>query len=285
MDKRGAFIIASRAAALAGNCSPRYVCPLCLRSFYENDYDRLTIEHVPAKALGGKPLVLTCAPCNSDAGFLLQSHQAEQVRQDKFWAGEIERTLNIEVDTKHGTIRGEVAYDGEGALNVKIHPKRMNPTEQEELAKNSEQLEYKSFQIGRFFSGDKARIADLRDAYLWIFARYGYRAVAIPAYDWIRDAIRKGETKRKKWSITIEDSSDEAAALGKVGPVIYWLDRPQGAFLVCNRGRGIILPSPFKPNPYVELDDDRANISVLPRYEHVPTSMRMGFDFSDNKTV
>lgn len=283
MDKRSAFSIGCSAAARAGKCSPRYVCPLCLRSFYDADFDLLTKEHVPSEALGGNILTLTCAACNSEAGSLLQGHQAEKVRQDKFWEGETEEPFNVEISTKYGTIRGEGTYDGIGSVKVDVHQHRMNPSEKEEMAKNSEGLEYESVRIGRGFSHGKARIADLRDAYLWVFARYGYRAIAFSAFDWIRDAIRQGETDQRKWSINIEGPSGQAEIPNAGSPIICWLDKPRDAFLICNGKSGIILPSPFNQDPYADLDDDKARIEIGSRCESVPEFMNMGFDFSDHQ--
>lgn len=40
------FVIGSAAAARAAMVSKRYVCPLCRRSFFEADKDKLSIEHV-----------------------------------------------------------------------------------------------------------------------------------------------------------------------------------------------------------------------------------------------
>ncbi|SRR5260221_9713838 len=51
------------------------ICPLCFTVFtkeYLHNHHKvhLTIEHAPAKKLGGKGIVLTCNTCNSNAGGL-----------------------------------------------------------------------------------------------------------------------------------------------------------------------------------------------------------------------
>ena len=46
-------------------------CPICLERFTEAealDGRTVTLEHVPPKALGGKPMCLTCTSCNVGAG-------------------------------------------------------------------------------------------------------------------------------------------------------------------------------------------------------------------------
>lgn len=45
-------------------------CPICFVEFDEEDVktgSRVTLEHAPPKALGGKEVCLTCEPCNSRA--------------------------------------------------------------------------------------------------------------------------------------------------------------------------------------------------------------------------
>jgi hypothetical protein len=55
---------------------PFYVCPLCLFAGSEKALDAgwLSREDVPPKALGGKKIVLTCAPCNNRAGHEIDWH-------------------------------------------------------------------------------------------------------------------------------------------------------------------------------------------------------------------
>ena len=46
-------------------------CPICLEAFTEAEAiegQTVTLEHVPPKALGGKPMCLTCTKCNVGAG-------------------------------------------------------------------------------------------------------------------------------------------------------------------------------------------------------------------------
>lgn len=50
-----------------------YICPLCLHGFlkaslYQSYPNPLTLEHVPPRNSGGKPIVLLCKKCNNDQG-------------------------------------------------------------------------------------------------------------------------------------------------------------------------------------------------------------------------
>ena len=47
-----------------------YVCPLCRRPFTREGLANgtLTLEDAPPKSYGGKPVALTCKPCNNSNG-------------------------------------------------------------------------------------------------------------------------------------------------------------------------------------------------------------------------
>jgi len=58
------------------NCTiSSYICPICGNLFDKESVENktLTIDHVPPKSIGGKPLVLTCESCNNDLGSKLDS--------------------------------------------------------------------------------------------------------------------------------------------------------------------------------------------------------------------
>ena len=44
-----------------------YICPLCLNA-YPIGSTELTLEHVPPKSVGGKPILITCKACNNKCG-------------------------------------------------------------------------------------------------------------------------------------------------------------------------------------------------------------------------
>jgi hypothetical protein len=49
-----------------------YVCPLCLGA--SQSIEAFTVEDVPPRKVGGRPLVLTCKPCNDYGGSELDVH-------------------------------------------------------------------------------------------------------------------------------------------------------------------------------------------------------------------
>jgi hypothetical protein len=85
-----------------------YLCPICAQEFpIDSVHDgRLTLEHVPPKAAGGKWLVLTCKECNSKAGHSIDSASA---RRD-----EMESIMDILIGKKDDdqSRRAEMSVDG-----------------------------------------------------------------------------------------------------------------------------------------------------------------------------
>lgn len=68
---------------LSHSGGPYYFCPLCLTGFSERDLQsgRLSVEHVPAESVGGRPLCLTCKACNDHFGHSVEPH----VREHEDW--------------------------------------------------------------------------------------------------------------------------------------------------------------------------------------------------------
>lgn len=66
----------------AGRDLGGYPCPLCLQVFPDEALidGRLTDEHVPPAAIGGRRMVLTCADCNRAAGASIDAEAAKEVR-------------------------------------------------------------------------------------------------------------------------------------------------------------------------------------------------------------
>jgi len=51
-----------------------YCCPLCIRGFPTVRPNGLSLEDVPPRSIGGKPLLLTCTECNNKHGTDVDSH-------------------------------------------------------------------------------------------------------------------------------------------------------------------------------------------------------------------
>lgn len=269
------FRRAAEAAARVGNCSPRYVCPVCLKTYPQFNDHELSREHVPSKALGGTPLLLTCTACNNTAGHRLQRHQVERERQESFWRGDGKVPLNFEHHARGGTVRGEIESAGE-ACRFRIDPSRTAPSALDSLYRNGS--EKGTFTLGRPYTWHASRIADLRDAYLWVFAQYGYSLIAEATYNWVRDCVRDGISTNPKWAIDLDDpfTAEQQRMCGR--PVILITSIPQGALVVANGRRGTILPTPMCRDPYGGLEEDKAVLQFLPRTIPVPMDLCLAWD-------
>lgn len=96
-----------------------YVCPLCIHvcSGGEIAARELTLDDVPPKSVGGRPLVLTCRRCNSRAGHGLDVHmrRAENIveglsgtlgRPQRVRVGIGEVKVNAQLETSPAPRRG-----------------------------------------------------------------------------------------------------------------------------------------------------------------------------------
>ena len=73
--RREWFDRGARALVAARPAGPEvYCCPLCLRGFDAEHMDHLSIEDVPPRSVGGRPLLLTCRECNNKHGTELDAH-------------------------------------------------------------------------------------------------------------------------------------------------------------------------------------------------------------------
>jgi len=57
-------------------------------SLLRSSTEQLSVEHVPAEALGGKELVLTCKRCNNDASRHFDAEARRQQRLRQFLSGD-----------------------------------------------------------------------------------------------------------------------------------------------------------------------------------------------------
>ena len=60
-----------------------YICPLCMLSFEKEDVSigKLSLEHVPPKAIKAVIKTMTCTICNNTIGTKLQSSMINYVRR------------------------------------------------------------------------------------------------------------------------------------------------------------------------------------------------------------
>lgn len=176
-----------------------YTCPCCLTGLYpEVAADMLTIEHVPPKALGGLPLLLTCAKCNNNAGAYFDAHADQKAIADAFVRGEIlSKKIRATAYIDDVPLRG-TAQSSAGGISIVGVPRQNNPEQHatfmamlESLAEGGDAIGRFSFKIHTHFDEARARLSLIRAAYLAAFAALGWTYIFQPEMQQIRDQLMK----------------------------------------------------------------------------------------------
>ena len=109
-----------------------YICPLCFETFFEKDLDTtlenfLTLEDIPPKSLGGKPLSLTCKKCNSRSGYELDIHLLNNLLEtdSKLFLPQSRTKATFELNGNE--VNGILEVDEKGGLTFDLQTQRPNP--------------------------------------------------------------------------------------------------------------------------------------------------------------
>ena len=175
-----------------------YTCPCCLRGLYSHGAaHKLTIEHVPPETLGGRPMLLTCAQCNSNAGANFDAHADQKAVADAFVRGaEVGRKIRATAYIDGVPLRGTAQSTEEGISIVGV-PKQNNQKQQaafvamlESLAEGDGDAAGRfSFTIHTKFDEARARLSLIRSAYLAAFAALGWSYILRSVMQPIRDQL------------------------------------------------------------------------------------------------
>lgn len=174
------------------NIDGDYFCPLCMKTFKEEDIKNiLTEEDVPQYSLGGKRIALTCRQCNSDCGSKIDIHLLNEIksREQKLFLPDERRKIRIEKDGQ--TLNAEIQIDNNRRINLLVNTKRNNPKIWNEFQKNillpNETVNIEDIPLKK----DKRRIeaAIIKNAYLLLFAKTGYSFLYDAYYNDLRKQI------------------------------------------------------------------------------------------------
>ncbi len=172
-----------------------YPCPLCLNIFTKSALDQsltnpLTLEDAPPKALGGKPIVLTCKKCNNQSGEDLDNHLkiGSDLAAFNKKGGEISSRLKLE-DSR--PFHAKFAFNKEkNRVNFTYNPKNEYALKQvKELMENWDGAKMNVTWQGP--NPKKHSIGLLRTAYLIAFKQLGYSYVYTDGAKIVRSQISK----------------------------------------------------------------------------------------------
>ena len=157
-----------------------YACPLCMRGF--RSPSELTREHVPPKAVGGKEMVLTCAPCTNVAGSALDVHWDLAQRGEMFAAGALMKPTKARLRIADDSVPVTLTAAGDGILLIGA-PQASEPGALRRITDHYEaaSLEPTDFEFHIEFGEHhprRAQVSHLRAGYLAAFAKFGYRYAA-----------------------------------------------------------------------------------------------------------
>lgn len=194
---RRAFDRAGHSGALPGS-GEFYACPCCLGLYAREAVASrvLTIEDVPPKALGGRPMLLTCRMCNNDAGSQLDAHAAMQAVGDSFARGiDTGRWIRATSYADGIPLRGRARMTDAGLLFMGIAPQNAPAVRADfetALAAygSGNPRQGPSVTVHTGFEEARARLSLIRAAYLAAFAGLGWTYILQPALPPIRQQLR-----------------------------------------------------------------------------------------------
>jgi hypothetical protein len=105
-----------------------YACPCCLGVYPREAVAAraLTIEDVPPKVLGGRPMLLTCGKCNSSSGTNFDAHAAQKAIADAFVRGDVTPKVRATSYIDGIPLRGTAQSTEDGISLVSV-PKQNDP--------------------------------------------------------------------------------------------------------------------------------------------------------------
>lgn len=174
-----------------------YACPICRRA--APVLDPFTLEDVPPKSVGGRPLLLTCFDCNSTAGHQLDAHIHKGVKAAEIAAGT--RPQAVRLSLGENTITANL-HLGDGSLTFEGEPTRSDPEAHRAFFETLEKASAEGVSdlaLGMTWKPRhdpwRERVAWLRVGYLYSFATLGYLYILRPELETVREQINHPEKR------------------------------------------------------------------------------------------
>ena len=169
-----------------------YICPICMKGFSKNSIVKLSIEDAPQQALGGKKIAITCKDCNNTCGHTIDNHlynMLEYIERSHFLSGTDHRIKILDLD-KEEPINAKLEVKGKDDLKMLISEKNNNPyILKERLNKlvDGKEITIQNEKLKVNFR--RASAAIIKNAYIILFAKYGYSFMLDKQYDRIREQM------------------------------------------------------------------------------------------------
>lgn len=158
---------------------------------------KMTKEHVPQKCIGGKGLVKTCDTCNNTAGVNIDNilyYGLCRIIESKENIILKERTMQMEHNSKEvNAIVTPTGNDKE--VSLKILGKMNHPESMDTISNLSEGNVLNLSAKNKLIDEDRFSAAIIKNAYLALFARFGYTFLMDAHYDKIREMVSNPDYK------------------------------------------------------------------------------------------
>lgn len=184
-----------------------YICPLCLNKFTAEQMDELSQEDAPQDKLGGKRIALTCKKCNNTCGSSMDCYLINRIEnyENSIFIPGTKRDVKVKVADK--TFNGQLEVCSDGRMIMTNSFKQNNPTLLSEYMKQlAEDMALSIENKNKKVDDTRLSVALLKNAYIILFAKFGYTFLIDELYDTIREQIEKpdSEVVPKLWKITRE---------------------------------------------------------------------------------
>ena len=191
--------------------APVHICPQCLgeedtgtKVFFREavETNDLTVEHVPAKSLGGKALILTCAPCNHTSGSRTEAHALKRENMASLGRDPESGPTRVHIEVGDHTVSATLSLD-EIMVHLRLPPAAKHANDPRAVDGLRDFLGSGGFQeqrlgiriVGDAHKPQPARVAWLRAGYLALFAVTGYGYIFDPALGIIRKQIEEPDVE------------------------------------------------------------------------------------------
>lgn len=250
-----------------------YPCPLCGDEFPIERLSDLSRDHVPAKGLGGRTvIVLTCKACNNTAGGTLQSHMISREAEILFRMGRM--TMRRRGVAMIATVCIDVEYiHHEGGIEVHVRDTARNrfivPDGGVSLGNELGQGERVSLVPRDGYVSHLARVSLLRDGYLAAFAAFGYGYAYSESLRRVHEQLDDPVKEIIPRFITVD-----LAATGGERQILLSHGEPASGCLYVRIGRYVVLLPWLDGDPYDRIAADDHVGGKLQLSEVVPWPRR-----------
>lgn len=250
-----------------------YICPVCGKEFVRADLNagELTVEHVPPKSVGGKPVLLTCRRCNNTAGYSVDAAVSARERVTRFVdviGQKVEGPAGrATLKSGESAVEVDVSHQG-GVTALSIVPRSNDPRAVAQLSKHFEALAaadghkdgvQMQLDVKQTFHERRARVGDLRIAFLACTALFGYRfALSSVLFEVRKQILNPDENVMSRWWIR-----------GKKTDPSIGVSDSSGLVIVRCLGRSSVLPWPSR-----EDDAYRRTVARLEQGEAIEADAR-----------